>query len=375
MMQQFLLAQATGGDGPALLERCLAQLGSVPPEASLGFVYASDALAGQLPAVLQRLRAVLPRVQWVGTLGMAVCASGQEYYDTPALVLLVGDVPAEDFRLLPAFIQPEAALTAELQAWAQQQGYCFALLHGDPANTATPALVEAVAAALPAAFVNGGLTSSNTMNHQIVGDAVISGGVSGVLFGPGVNVVTDHTQGCTPLGASHAITEAEGNIAITLDYQPALEVMRQEIGEVLARDLQRIAGYIFVGLPIVNSDTGDYMVRHLMGVDTRNGLIAVGDYLDGQERLMFCRRDGNTARADMRQMLERIKGRVGGRAIRGGIYVTCLGRGRHQFGDDAEELRMITEVLGDFPLAGFFANGELYNGRLYGYTGVLTLFV
>lgn len=374
-MQQFLLAHAAGGDGTALLERCLAQLGSVPPEASIGFVYASDKLAGQLPSVLQRLRAVLPRVQWVGTLGMAVCASGQEYYDTPALVLLVGDVPAEDFRLLPAFVQPEAALTGELHAWTRQQGYCFALLHGDPANTATPALVEAVAAALPAAFVNGGLTSSNTMNHQIVGDAVISGGVSGVLFGPAVGVVTDHTQGCTPLGASHAVTEAEGNIAITLDHRPALEVMKQEIGEVLARDLQRIAGYIFVGLPIANSDTGDYMVRHLMGVDTRNGLVAVGDYLDGQERLMFCRRDGNTARADMRQMLERVKGRVGGRTIRGGIYVTCLGRGRHQFGDDAEELRMINEVLGEFPLAGFFANGELYNGRLYGYTGVLTLFV
>jgi small ligand-binding sensory domain FIST len=375
MMQKFLLAHASGADGTTLLERCLAQLGSVPSEASIGFIYASDGLAAQLPQILQRLCAVLPRVQWVGSLGMAVCATGQEYYDTSALVLLVGDVPAEDFRLLPAFVQPEAALTPELRAWSQQQGYCFALLHGDPANTATPALVEAVAAALPAAFVNGGLTSSNTMNHQIVGEAVISGGVSGVLFGPGVGVVTDHAQGCTPLGTSHAITEAEGNIAITLDHRPALEVMKQEIGEVLARDLQRIAGYIFVGLPIANSDTGDYMVRHLMGVDTRNGLIAVGDYLDGQERLMFCRRDGNTARTDMCQMLERIAARVSGRTIRGGVYVTCLGRGRNQFGDEMEEMRMISSVLGDFPLAGFFANGELYNGRLYGYTGVLTLFL
>ena len=31
--------------------------------------------------------------------------------------------------------------------------------------------------------------------------------------------------------------------------------------------------------------------------------------------------------------------------------------------------------LGDFPIAGFFANGEICNDRLYGYTGVLTLFV
>jgi hypothetical protein len=38
-------------------------------------------------------------------------------------------------------------------------------------------------------------------------------------------------------------------------------------------------------------------------------------------------------------------------------------------------LKLITEQLGEFPLAGFFANGEFYQGRLYSYTGVLTLFL
>ena len=31
--------------------------------------------------------------------------------------------------------------------------------------------------------------------------------------------------------------------------------------------------------------------------------------------------------------------------------------------------------LGDFPLVGFFANGEISHNRLYGYTGVLALFL
>jgi small ligand-binding sensory domain FIST len=35
---------------------------------------------------------------------------------------------------------------------------------------------------------------------------------------------------------------------------------------------------------------------------------------------------------------------------------------------------MIHEALGDFPLTGFFANGEIHHDTLYGYTGVLTLF-
>ena len=36
---------------------------------------------------------------------------------------------------------------------------------------------------------------------------------------------------------------------------------------------------------------------------------------------------------------------------------------------------MIRERLGDIPLAGFFAGGEISHDRLYGYTGVLTLFL
>ena len=35
---------------------------------------------------------------------------------------------------------------------------------------------------------------------------------------------------------------------------------------------------------------------------------------------------------------------------------------------------MIQAELGNIPLAGFYANGEIADHRLYGYTGVLTLF-
>lgn len=374
-MRQFLLAHAADGDAEALVGSCLEQLGPIPAAANLGFVYVGDTLAGHLDVILQRLRSAAPQVHWTGSVGTAICATDHEYYDTSALAVMVGAFAAETFRPLPVCSDVAAALPPELSDWCRRQGYCFALVHGDPANTETPALVEAIAAAMPAGFINGGLTSSNTGNYQIADGAAVSGGVSGVLFAPEANVVTDHTQGCSPIGPAHEITKAQVNIAVTLDGRPALEVMKEEIGETLARDLQRIAGYIFVALPVAGSDTGDYLVRHLLALDTGKGMVAVGDYLDGYQRLMFCRRDGNTAREDMRLMLERIRKRVDGRTIRGGVYVTCVGRGRHQFGDQSEELRLISAALGEFPLVGFFASGELYNGRLYGYTGVLTLFL
>jgi small ligand-binding sensory domain FIST len=63
-----------------------------------------------------------------------------------------------------------------------------------------------------------------------------------------------------------------------------------------------------------------------------------------------------------------------GLRIRGGVYVSCLARGRALFGSASAEIGWLQSQLGDFPLVGFFANGELSGRQLYGYTGVLTLF-
>jgi len=76
----------------------------------------------------------------------------------------------------------------------------------------------------------------------------------------------------------------------------------------------------------------------------------------------------------MIRMLGDLKKRAEG-PVKAGLYYSCLGRGRHQFGENSEELQLIREHLGDFPLVGFFANGEISHNRLYGYTGVLTLFI
>jgi small ligand-binding sensory domain FIST len=76
----------------------------------------------------------------------------------------------------------------------------------------------------------------------------------------------------------------------------------------------------------------------------------------------------------MTRMLESIRKGMFTRP-RGGVYYSCIGRGASLFGPDSEELKLIREALGEFPLVGFFCNGEISHNRLYGYTGVLTLFM
>ena len=368
----FRLATASGQASRVLVNDCLHQLGDVRGKYRLGFIYASDSLCDDLESIVGRFRQDTGVQDWVGTVGIGLCSTGCEYYDQAALTVMLADINDEDFAIIGASGQDEEQLLEQISCYCKDDLPHVGIIHGDPSNPAIPRLIERISESVPAAYLVGGLTSSNFQNHQVAGE-VISGSLSGIFFSPLVSTIVGHTQGCTPLDVQHVITKCERNILIELDNRPALDVFREDIGEVLAKDLQKIAGYIFAGLPIEHSDTGDYLVRNIIGIDEKEKVIAVGDYLYEGSRFMACRRDGNSARVDMQRMLDTMQSRLQG-PPRGGVYYTCLGRGRYQFGENSEELRMIRDTLGDFPLVGFFANGEIFHNRLYGYTGVLTLF-
>ena len=95
------------------------------------------------------------------------------------------------------------------------------------------------------------------------------------------------------------------------------------------------------------------------------------------DRVVFCTRDAKAARADLVRVCTELRDDIetDGLEIRGGLYVSCVARGRSLFGSASAEVGLIQAQLGEFPLVGFFANGEIAQQRLYGYTGVLTLFV
>ena len=110
-----------------------------------------------------------------------------------------------------------------------------------------------------------------------------------------------------------------------------------------------------------------------MGIDPRQGWIALAAEVAPGDKIVFCRRDRESARKDLVRMLRQLGDRLPG-PPRAGVYVSCIARGMSLFGDPGVETGLIRETLGDFPLVGFFANGEISRDRLYGHTGVLTLF-
>lgn len=369
-MQTFFSISCQHSTANAVIDDCLKQLGDAPKDANFGFIYVSDAMSSQYKSLLLQCKTRTGIKHWVGSLGMGVIASGKEYYDMPAASIMLANFDEKDFSMLP-LISHSNEIAANIKT---PRGFAtsFGIVHGDPMNPETQELIHDLQHHIKNSFMVGGLTSSRDEQLQVA-DNVYSGGISGVLFSENVSVLSNLSQGCSPIGVRHEITKSRENVAFGLDHKPALDVLMQDMEIESAEALQQQAAEVFTGLCIPGSDKNDYTVRNLVGVDVEQKAFAINDYMIEGNELIFCRRDNQTAVDDLENMLENMAKRLK-KKPKGGIYVSCMGRGREQFGNDSEEVKIIHQKLGDFPLAGFFANGEIHHDKLYGYTGVLTLF-
>lgn len=396
---------------------------------SLALLYITDHYQAHAQDLLDHLMAALPEVtDWVGTVGLGISASGVEYFDEPALALMLLDVPLDQYRVFSGVAPLPAAVSSAGDTAAGLAGFAAAtaLVHADAATPDVAELVAELAQRTRTGYVFGGLSSSraNTvqfahssrgaMQGQGAANGVFQGGLSGVAFGPGVTLVSRVTQGCTPVGPARTVTAAESNVALTLDGEPALDTLLAELAISLDEPQAAMAKLrsTLVGLspdPTAAPTRASHQlapgasdlarragqlgahvrVRHIIGLDPGRQGVAVADVLVPGEQLVFCTRNAEAARADLMRMCAEIREDLesGGdhappsgdatprRQVCGAIYVSCTGRGGAHFGGPHAELQCVRRALGDVPLVGFFAGGEIADQQLYGYTGVLTVFV
>jgi small ligand-binding sensory domain FIST len=362
--EQFALGHAGSADWRAAARAVAEQIGERDDDA-LGFLYVTDHFAPHLGDIATFLAGATGVLTWCGTVGIGICATGTEYFDEPAIVAMTCTPPGAE---LTTFGGADEAIAAYRDRGAGVQG-SFAVVHGDPRQASLAEDVPRLAHGTDG-FLVGALSSSRGAYGQLAARPA-EGAVSGVMM-TGATVATGLSQGCQPLGGIHEVTQAEDNIVVELDGRPAMDVFVETLAEAGISDLRELAGSLHIALPITGSDTGDYLVRNLVGIDPDNGVFAVGDTIHAGDALMFCRRDRDAAEHDLRRMLRSLKAR----AVRplGGLYYSCLARGPGMFGEVGRELGIVREELGDVPLVGFFGNGEISFDRLYAYTGVLTLF-
>ena len=392
-MPRFITGHATHPDAHGALALVAAQIEAqraalaAPMAATLGWVYFTDALAPQAGSLLIELQQRWPGVHWVGNTGAGVMASGVEYIDEPALVLMLSDLPADQFQVFNG-------RTPMLVAGAHS-----AQVHADPRTHDLDELITELAGRTASGYLFGGLAASPQHGVHIA-DGVFEGGLSGVAYGSRVAMVSRVTQGCQPLGPTRRITQSERNLVLALDGEPALPMLLDALGISLQRPQQAMAALraTLVGLTDGNATAlavpgraggqfgADTRVRHLIGIDPARQGIAIADIADTGQQLAFCSRDVAAARRDLVRICAEIRDELEGEAapdqaggksasrIAGAIYVSCSGRGGPHFGAPSAEALIVQHALGDVPLVGFFAAGEIAHRHLYGYTGVLTVF-
>jgi small ligand-binding sensory domain FIST len=395
-MSLFLSGHATHPDWRMALSLAAAQVdaqhaqqrGGGGGPLSLGFAYFTDAYAPHAAALLAELKQRWPGVAWVGSVGVGVSASGVEYFDEPALVLLLTALPAGRFEVFSGQ-RPLSRLAAHT-----------ALVHADPQTPDLAELIAELGDRTATGYLFGGLAASRTGTVHLA-DGVWQGGLSGVAFSADVALVSRVTQGCQPVGPARTVTACERNIAVELDGAPAMDALLADLGVADLADprqaLPKLRGTL-VGLSDADAAVlgrggqfgADVRVRHLIGLDPGRRAVAVADTLQPGMRLAFCTRDVAAARRDLVRICSEIREEVeapselaalGGpddnapaRRMLGALYVSCAGRGGPHFGGPSAELKIVQHALGDVPLAGFFAGGEIARHHLYGYTGVLTVF-
>ena len=364
-MTEFQAASGTGADWLTACDACIADFSTSMTNANLGFVYASDPLAHALDLIAERLREATGIDLWVGTGGSGVCTSGCGVFESGAVVVLATTLPSDGFQVFDGCLDQHHSAT-------KRHAPRFAVVHGDPRQTKTPAMIEQLSKDADA-FLVGGLTSANGNGAMQLAGKPTEGGLSGVLISSDVPMITGLTQGCTPIGPMREITSIDGPWIKTLDGEPALAMLKNDIGPVLAKNLNRMAGFILAARP--HGDRDEYLVRGLAESDPIHQWIMVNDDFRRGDHLCFVKRDPEAAKADLRRLTADLRKRAGDKAIKGALYHSCMARGQHMFGTDSSELSMIEEELGAIPLAGLFTNGEIYDRQLYGYSGVLTLFL
>jgi small ligand-binding sensory domain FIST len=414
-MKPFLHAHATHPDWRMALALAAAQIEAQRNEPgaaaapTLGWVYFTDSFGPHATALLAELHQRWPGVQWVGASGVGIAASGVEYFDEPALALMLAEMPRDRFRVFSG-ARPLGGFAAH-----------SANVHADPAGNDPDDLVRDMSARTTSGYLFGGLASSRGKAVHIAED-VLSGGLSGVAFDARVALVSRVTQGCQPIGATRTVTAADRNVVIALDGEGALDCLMRDLQlegtdpraalPVLRQTLVGLSGAPSGAAPGASTALrgrfdhvarrgafgADTLVRHLVGLDPGRRGIAIGDMAEVGSQIAFCTRNTEAARRDLMRICAEVreevepetlpleaalalKGAPAGQTalpashgIAGAIYISCAGRGGAHFGAPSAELAIVKHALGDVPLIGFFASGEIAREHLYGFTGVLTVF-
>ncbi len=367
--------------------KVLRELGGESCDLALFFI--SEGFSGLEPAVFSRelMREISSRAI-VGCNASGVIGGESEVEMEPALSVLAMRLPGvtvHPFELTPQETKDlsQSSQLVELLDVYPTDGPKFILL-ADPMSCDVSRLMRAFNGAYPGAPVIGGLASGQVMGQAnwlaMNGDTMMSGAVGVVLTGS-VEIEILVAQGCRPIGVPYIITEAEENVLYRLAGKSAYDILQEVYRSLNPEDRELAKHSLFLGLVMTEKkscfERGDFLIRNIMGYDKNTRALVIGSELKTGQTVQFQLRDKHTSAEDLRLMLEAMRGRKKA-GSKGGLLVTCCGRGKGLYGAVNHDIGLIQSLTGPLPVTGFFANGEIgpVGGEnfVHGYTSSLAVF-
>jgi small ligand-binding sensory domain FIST len=346
----------------------------------LAIVFVTPPFGGALEDAVAAIDDILHPLVLIGCAAESVVGPHREVERTAAVSLFA----ARTGPLLPLALEAGPSPDDDLVVKGWPADMAFApqalLLVADPFSFPVEEFLAWVERRHPGLPVIGGLASAAQAaggNRLAVGRSIRTSGAVGVLLGPGVEVETVVSQGCRPFGQPLVVTKAEGNVILELAGTPALErLVSQAQGCLTEAEVALLEmGGLQLGRVIDEHRSsfgrGDFLLRGVLGADRRSGALAVGDVVPVGTTVQFHLRDAATADEDMRVLLK-------GQRADGALVFTCNGRGSRLFDEQHHDARVLSDLLGPVPLAGFFAAGEIGpvggHNFIHGFTASMALF-
>ena len=350
-------------------------------EVDLACVFLSPAHLDDADAAVEAVREELAPRHLLGCVAEGVLAGARELEEGPAAAVWAGALPGAEIESFHATaVQTDDGIAVTGFPELDDPGLVALLV--DPFTfPAVPFLQALNEAHQPVPLIGGIAVGAQRPGAQalLLDDAVHAEGAVGAVVS-GVPVLTIVSQGCRLIGREAVITRCEDNVVYELAGTPALERLRADIAALSAEERTLAAGGLLAGLVIDENrpeyDTGDFLMRGLLGADESTGALALGDTVRVGQTLRFFVRDAASADADLRRALDGVLPRT--RAA-GALLFTCNGRGTNLFSEPDHDARVVAETLGARALGGFFCGGEIgpVGGKafLHGFTATLAVFL
>ncbi len=356
----------------------------------LAFLFISSRFQDHYDVIVSAICDSIHPENLIGCSAGGVIGGGREVEQKPALALTVARLPG-------VTIQPfhlNSSDLPDLEASPKRWHACFSvepdqkpqfIILADPFSFDAEKGLMGLDFGYPASVKVGGLVSGGGQageNALFLNGKVHRSGMVGVSLSGNIEVDTIVAQGCRPIGEPLSVTRCDRNLLIEIDRKPPLLVLQELYERLSEEDQKKMQHALFLGLAMTpfkeNLTRGDFLIRNLIGVDSKSGHLAIGAPLREGQTIQFHLRDAETSSDELQWLLTQYQVEGGLRSAKGALLFSCMGRGAHLYGEADHDSRLFKSKMGPIPLGGFFCNGEIgaVGGStfLHGYTSCFGIF-